>query len=73
MKATKFIAAALLLLTTIGSTAQTTGSEPNGKAIVEIFTNFHSGFGAVNDDLGFELDRSYLGYEYSFGKALRLS
>lgn len=70
MKATKFIAAALLLLTTIGSTAQTTGSEPNGKAIVEIFTNFHSGFGAVNDDRGFELDRSYLGYEYTFGKGV---
>ena len=70
MKATKFIAAALLLLTTIGSTAQTTGSEPNGKAIVEIFTNFHSGFGVVNDDRGFELDRSYLGYEYSFGKGV---
>ena len=70
MKRTGIIAAILLLFASMGSTAQTTGNEPKGKAIVEIFTNFHSGFGAVNDDRGFELDRSYLGYEYSFGKGV---
>lgn len=70
MKRTGIIAAILLLFASMGSTAQTTGNEPKGKAIVEIFTNFHSGFGVVNDNLGFELDRSYLGYEYSFGKGV---
>ena len=70
MKRTGIIAAILLLFASMGSTAQTTGNEPKGKALVEIFTNFHSGFGAVNNDLGFELDRSYLGYEYSFGKGV---
>ena len=70
MKRTGIIAAILLLFASMGSTAQTTGNEPKGKAIVEIFTNFHSGFGVVNDDRGFELDRSYLGYEYNFGKGV---
>ena len=68
MKRTGIIAAILLLFASMGSTAQTT--EPKGTAIVQIFTNFHSGFGVVNDDRGFELDRSYLGYEYSFGKGV---
>ena len=68
MKATKFIATALLLFASIGTRAQ--DAEPQGTAIVQIFTNFHSGFGSVNDDRGFELDRSYLGYEYSFGKGV---
>ena len=67
---TTIITAALLLLGSTGTYAQTTGNEPKGKAIVQIFTNFHSGFGSVNDDRGFELDRSYLGYEYSFGKGV---
>ena len=68
MKTTGFIAAALLLFASIGTRAQ--DAEPQGTAIVQIFTNFHSGFGSVNDDRGFELDRSYLGYEYSFGKGV---
>ena len=70
MKATKIIAAALLLFSGIGAQAQKMENEPKGKAIVQIYTNFHSGFGVVNDDRGFELDRSYLGYEYSFGKGV---
>ena len=70
MKIRQLILTILLLFASMGSTAQTTGNEPKGKAIVEIFTNFHSGFGAVNDDRGFELDRSYLGYEYDFGKGV---
>ncbi|MBO5865796.1 MAG: hypothetical protein J6Q73_07095 [Bacteroidaceae bacterium] len=70
MKATGFIAAALLLFTGIGAQAQEMENEPKGKAIVQIYTNFHSGFGVVNDNRGFELDRSYVGYEYSFGKGV---
>ena len=61
------------LLACIGITAQaqdTKTEEPKGKAIVQVFGNFHTGFGAQNDDRGFELERSYFGYEYNFGKGL---
>ena len=44
--------------------------EPKGKAIVQVFGNFHTGFGTENDDRGFELERSYLGYEYNLNKSL---
>ncbi len=61
------------LFTCIGITAQAQDAkmeEPKGKAIVQVFGNFHTGFGAENDDRGFELDRSYFGYEYNFGNGL---
>ena len=61
------------LLACIGITAQaqnTQSEEPQGKAIVQVFGNFHTGFGAENDDRGFELERSYLGYEYKLNKGL---
>ncbi len=43
---------------------------PKGRAIVNVFTNFHSGFGRDNDYRGFELDRSYLGYQYDCAHGL---
>ena len=61
------------ILACIGITAQaqnTQREEPKGKAIVQVFGNFHTGFGAENDDRGFELERSYLGYEYKLDKNL---
>ena len=61
------------LLACMGITAQaqdTKSEEPKGKAIVQVFGNFHTGFGAENNDRGFELDRSYLGYEYNLGNGL---
>ena len=61
------------LLACIGINAQaqdTTTVEPKGKAIINVFGNFHTGFGAENDDRGFELDRSYVGYEYNLGNGL---
>ena len=61
------------LLACIGITAQaqdTKTEEPKGKAIVQVFGNFHTGFGAGNDNRGFELERSYLGYEYKLGNEL---
>ena len=68
---TKVIMAGLLACIGISASAQDTSKEePKGKAIVQVFGNFHSGFGAENDDRGFELERSYLGYEYNFGKGL---
>ena len=41
------------LLACISITAQAqdaTSEEPKGKAIVQVFGNFHTGFGAENDD-----------------------
>lgn len=61
------------LLACMGITAQAQDAkteEPKGKAIVQVFGNFHTGFGAENDDRGFELERSYLGYEYKLDKNL---
>ena len=61
------------LLACMGITAQaqdTKSEELKGKAIVQVFGNFHTGFGAENDDRGFELERSYLGYEYKLGNGL---
>ena len=68
---TKLIMAGVLAC--VGFTAQaqdTKTEEPKGKAIIQVFGNFHTGFGENNNDRGFELQRSYLGYEYKFGKGL---
>ena len=68
---TKVILAGILAC--IGITAQAQDAkveEPKGKAIVQVFGNFHSGFGETNNDRGFELERSYLGYEYGLGDGL---
>ena len=61
------------LLACIGISAQAQDSkteEPKGKAIVQSFGNFHSGFGTESNDMGFELERSYLGYEYKLSNGL---
>ena len=68
---TKVILAGLIAC--IGITAQAQDAkveEPKGKAIVQVFGNFHSGFGETNNDRGFELERSYLGYEYKLNNSL---
>ena len=57
---TKVIMAGIMLACT-GITAQAQDAkteEPKGKAIVQVYGNFHSGFGAENNDRGFELERS---------------
>lgn len=43
---------------------------PKGKAIINVFGNFHTGFGAENDVRGFAMDRSYFGYQYDMGGGL---
>lgn len=70
---TKVILAGLLAC--IGITAQAqnaTEDEPKGKAIINVFGNFHTGFGTENDNRGFELERSYFGYQYSFNNGLSI-
>ena len=67
-----WIFAAILACMGVSVSAQNAEEAPKGKAIVQVFSNFHSGFGHDNDDRGFELDRSYLGYQYDLGKGLQI-
>ena len=68
---TKLFLTGLLTCISIATQAQSVQTEePKGKAIVQVFGNFHSGFGENNNDRGFELERSYLGYEYKIGHSL---
>lgn len=64
------IVAGALACVCLATQAQEKSETPKGKAIIQVFGNFHTGFGAENDDRGFELDRSYLGYQYDLGKGL---
>ena len=72
MKKSIWILAAFMVCSSVTVSAQKSNEEPKGKAIVQVFGNFHTGFGHDNDDRGFELDRSYLGYQYDFGKGLQV-
>ena len=63
---------AILACTSVTVMAQKSTEEPQGKAIVQVFGNFHAGFGDDRNDRGFELDRSYLGYQYDLGKGLQV-
>lgn len=72
MKNRNWILAAILSCSCVTVSAQKSTEEPKGKAIVQVFSNFHSGFGHDNDVRGFELDRSYLGYQYSLGKGVQV-
>lgn len=67
-----FILSAIMVCLCLSAGAQKTSEEPKGKAIVQVFGNFHSGFGHDNNDRGFELDRSYLGYQYDLSKGLQI-
>ena len=62
----------IFLSTTVRATTDTSSTEPKGQAVIQIFTNFHTGFGVKNHYRGFELDRSYLGYEYKLGHGLKV-
>ena len=60
-----------VLMTTLSIFAQDNKEfKPSGKAFAKIFTNFHTGIGSENDNQGFELQRAYFGYKYSFAKGL---
>ncbi len=70
---TKLIMAGLLACTGFTAQAENTKiEEPKGNAIIQVFGNFHTGFGKERNDRGFELQRSYLGYEYKLGKGLSI-
>lgn len=67
----KLLLVVLLLCVDI-ALAQQTADEPKGKAIINVFGNFHTGFGAENDVRGFSMDRSYFGYQYTLENGLSL-
>jgi len=69
---TKLILTSVMACLCMTTQAQEVKEEIKGKAIVQVFGNLHSGFGSTKDDRGFELDRSYLGYEYKIGKQLSI-
>ena len=72
MKKRNLVLAAFMACSCAFIQAQESTTAPKGKAIVQVFGNFHTGFGHDNDDRGFELDRSYLGYQYELGKGLQI-
>lgn len=72
MKKRNWILAVIVACICVPLSAQKAAEEPKGKAIVQVFSNFHTGFGHDNDDRGFELDRSYVGYQYDLGKGVQI-
>ena len=55
-----------------GAPEERAPGEKKGDAIITIFSDAHSGFGSVNDDRGFNLDRAYIGYKYTLPHGLQL-
>lgn len=72
VKKSNWILAAILACFCVTASAQKSTEEPKGKAIVQVFSNFHTGFGDTKNDRGFELDRSYVGYQYDLGKGVQI-
>lgn len=65
MKTKVFITALCVCLCIVAQAQDHKNEAPKGNAIIRVFSNFHTGFGAENNDRGFELDRSYFGYQYA--------
>ena len=47
-------------------------ASPKGKAIVSVFANYNMAMQDGVEKCGFQLERTYLGYQYSLGKGLEL-
>ena len=72
MKRKNLIVAAFLACIGISANAQDVKvEEPKGKAILQTFGNFNVNFGA-NNNRGFDLERTYLGYEYKLDNGLSI-
>ena len=71
MKKILLLLSGIVLMCT-NAMAQEAKEEPKGQAIIQVFANGHTGFGADNDDRGFELDRSYVGYQYKLTDGLSI-
>ena len=62
---TKIFLPAAFLMVSLNAQAEGKMESPRGKPIVRIFTDFHAQLGKHPEDVGFELNRSYLGYTYT--------
>ena len=65
------MACALVLMAAQHTVARNT-EKGQGKVILTTFANMYSGFGEQNDARGFELERAYIGYQYSFNNGLSM-
>ena len=70
MKTRVIMAGFLACIGITGMAQDTQKEEPKGKAIVQVFGNIHADIDADAYSVGFQLDRSYLGYEYNLGNGL---
>lgn len=59
--------AAACLIFSAASGNMKANNEISGKPVLTVFTNFHNGLGDKDNDRGFDLDRTYLGYQFDLG------
>lgn len=52
--------------------AQENQTQTNGKPIIQVFGDFYADFKEDKEELGFELNRAYLGYQYELKKGLSI-
>lgn len=62
----------LFFLSSIYLSAQNIEEKAKGNAIITIFSDFHAGFGNVNKERGFGLERAYIGYQYKIGNNVKV-
>ena len=68
---TKIILAGVLACIGLTAQSQDAKQEPSkGKAIVQVFGNLNADFSGGDASVGFDLERSYIGYEYKLGQGL---
>ena len=72
MKTMKWLAMLVIASTSLSAMAQKNKENSKGEAIIQVIGNFHSGFGQNNNDRGFEMERSYLGYQYDLGEGIQI-
>lgn len=68
----KIIATIMVSLICIYINATNIKEDTKGYAIITIFSNYHTGFGNVNNKRGFELERAYIGYQYKISNNLKI-
>lgn len=68
MKTKVFLTSVLACMCITSQAQEVKTQEPKGKAIVQVFSNFNFG----KDQKGFELERSYLGYEHNLTEGLSI-
>lgn len=72
-KLIKLVLTSLMVGSCFSMQAQEAKSEiPKGSAIVQGFWNLHTGLDAESHNLGFELERSYIGYQYKMANGLSI-